>query len=75
MNSVAIEKPVEIVVNGQLRKVAAMTTVAALLQQLEIPLRGVAVEINGQIVSRTQHAEQCIAAGDRLEIVSLVGGG
>ena len=75
MTSAAQVSQIEIVVNGRPRDVAAVTTVAALLTQLEIPLRGVAVEINGQIVSRALHAEQIVAAGDRLEIVSLVGGG
>jgi sulfur carrier protein len=62
-------------VNGQPRDVATTTTVDALLRQLEIPLRGVAVEVNGQIVPRAKHAELLLARGDRLEIVSLVGGG
>ncbi len=64
-----------ILVNGQPRDVAAATTVDALLRQLEIPLRGVAVEVNGQIVPRARHTELLLARGDRLEIVSLVGGG
>jgi sulfur carrier protein len=75
MSSVAIEKQIEIVVNGNSRSVAATTTIEALLCELEIPLRGVAVEINGQIVPRMRHAAQALTAGDRIEIVSLVGGG
>ena len=75
MSSAAADKRFSIVVNGQPRDIAATTTVAELLEQLEIPLRGVAVEINGEIVARSRHAEQTVAVGDRLEIVSLVGGG
>ena len=37
--------------------------------------RGVAVEVNCQIVPRARHAEHVLADGDRLEIVTLVGGG
>ncbi|HMC12268.1 MAG TPA: sulfur carrier protein ThiS [Pirellulaceae bacterium] len=48
---------------------------ADLLQQLRIPLRGLAVEVNLQVVPRARHAEHLLADGDRLEIVSLVGGG
>jgi sulfur carrier protein len=66
---------VKIVVNGQLRELQQPATVADLLRLLEIPLRGVAVELNLQIVPRTRHAEHMLADGDRLEIVSLVGGG
>ncbi len=64
-----------ILVNGQPRDVEAATTVVELLRRLEIPLRGVAVEVNGKIVPRARHAELLLARGDRLEIVSLVGGG
>ena len=67
--------PVTILVNGKPRELAHPTSLAALLAQLEVPLRGVAVELNLQVVPRSQHAEQLLADGDRLEIVSLVGGG
>lgn len=64
-----------IVVNGQPKEIAAATTLEALLRQLEIPSRGVAVEINGQIVPRARHAEHRLVTGDHLEIVSFIGGG
>jgi sulfur carrier protein len=64
-----------VIVNGQSREVHAATTVADLLQELELPQRGVAVELNLQIVPRTRLAEHHLTDGDRLEIVSLVGGG
>ncbi len=64
-----------IVVNGSPQQVEGGTTVAQLLAQLKLPPRGVAVELNLQIVPRPRHAEQTLAEGDRLEIVSLVGGG
>jgi len=64
-----------IVVNGQPRQLARPATVAELLRQLEMPTRGVAVEVNLQIVPRLRHAEHLLAEGDRLEIVTLVGGG
>lgn len=51
------------------------STVAELLAQLGLPLRGIAVELNSQIVPMARHAEQPVADGDQLEIVSLVGGG
>jgi sulfur carrier protein len=64
-----------VVVNGQPRALHGPTSVAGLLQQLEVPLRGVAVEVNLQVVPRSRHTELLLADGDRLEIVSLVGGG
>jgi sulfur carrier protein len=64
-----------IFVNGQPRGLERPVTLAELLRQLEMPQRGVAVELNLQIVPRAQHAEHLLADGDRLEIVSFVGGG
>lgn len=64
-----------VVVNGQPRELPDRLTVAELLAQLQLPQRGVAVELNLAILPRARHAEQRLAEGDRLEIVSLVGGG
>lgn len=64
-----------VVCNGRPRTVAEGTTVAALLAELGLEPRHVAVEVNLDIVPRSQHADRRLAAGDRLEIVTLVGGG
>ncbi|MGA2034012.1 MAG: sulfur carrier protein ThiS [Thermoguttaceae bacterium] len=65
----------EILVNGQARSVAAETTVAGLLAELGLSDKPLAVEVNRELVPRARHATQPLAAGDRLEIVTLVGGG
>jgi sulfur carrier protein len=65
----------EIVVNGQMQTFDRPVTIADLLLRLGIPARGVAVELNREIVPKARHAEQALAGGDQLEIVSLVGGG
>lgn len=66
---------IEIHVNGQPRAIAAGSTVAMLLQALELDPRTLAVERNLELVPRTQHATTQLAPGDRLEVVTLVGGG
>jgi sulfur carrier protein len=66
---------VEIYFNGQPQIVPPGTSIAGLLSQLEIQPRQVAVEVNLELVPRTRHAEHLLAAGDRLEVVTLVGGG
>jgi thiamine biosynthesis protein ThiS len=66
---------VEINVNGQDRQVDPAATVADLLKQLELASKPVAVEVNLELVPREKHAEHRLADGDRLEIVTLVGGG
>ena len=65
----------EITINGEPREVADDMTVAALLEELEMQPRFLAVERNREIVPRKQHADCRLDDGDQLEIVTLVGGG
>jgi len=67
--------PVQIIVNGQPREVAPGTSVAVLLEELGLAGRPVAVEVNLELIPRGEHAARELAEGDRLEIVTLVGGG
>ena len=67
--------PVEITVNGTPRRVPPATTVAALIAELGLAGRRVAVEINREIVPRSAHPDHRLRAGDRLEIIHAVGGG
>ena len=64
-----------ITLNGDPRRVAAGSSVADLLAQLELPAAKVAVERNLAIVPRSTFAEVVRAEGDALEIVHFVGGG
>lgn len=66
----------EIQVNGETRAVPTPLTVASLLEYLQFRESDqVAVERNKQIVPRQRHADTPVEAGDRLEIVTIVGGG
>ena len=64
-----------ITVNGEARDVPDRTTVARLLAMLPTAGGPVAVEVNREIVPRSQHAARRLAEGDAVEIVTLVGGG
>jgi thiamine biosynthesis protein ThiS len=66
---------VKIVMNGEPREIASGTTVARLLDSLKMQPRFLAVERNFELVPRTRHAECVLEDGDKLEIVTLVGGG
>ena len=66
---------VAIHVNGAPYEIDTATTIADLLQQLRLESQLVAVEVNRQLVPRQRHAQTRLAAGDHLEIVTLVGGG
>ena len=62
-------------VNGEARRCAPGTTLAQLLGSAGAGRRPVAIECNGQIVPRSQHAATAIRAGDHIEVVGAVGGG
>jgi sulfur carrier protein len=64
-----------ILCNGQPRQTATGTTIVALLAELGLEPRHVAVEVNLELVPRARHAERALVDGDKLEIVTLVGGG
>jgi len=66
---------IQITVNGEPRTLDAGSTVSALLAQMNLTGKRVAVERNGEIVPKGRHADSMLAAGDALEIVVAVGGG
>ncbi len=65
----------QIFVNSESRHAVEGTTVAQLLQALGLEGKIVAVEVNLRLVPRAQHAGCALREGDRVEIVTLVGGG
>ena len=66
---------VEIQVNGKARHVAEGTTVAALIVELGLGGKPIAVERNREVVPKAQHASTALVDGDRVELVTFVGGG
>lgn len=65
----------KIIVNDETREIPDGSTVAELLALLKMEPRYLAVERNLELVPRAQHAECVLEPGDKLEIVTLVGGG
>lgn len=61
-------------VNGEPLETSA-TTVLALVEQLGLDVRKVAVERNLEIVPKSLHGTTPVAEGDRFEVVQFVGGG
>ena len=66
---------IDVVINGQQRLVNPGTTVATLIGELGLAGKPVAVERNREVVPRALHASTVLTAGDRLEVVTFVGGG
>ncbi len=68
----------QITLNGDRHAMASSgnsATVAALLAELELGAQRVAVEVNGSVVPRAEHADHLLAEGDTVEVVTFVGGG
>jgi len=66
-----------ITVNGQSRELEAGATVAGVVALLEVPAdaRGVAVALDGEVVTRSRWSETEVADGSQVEIVSAIQGG
>lgn len=64
-----------ITVNGDSHTVAAGATALDVVESLGLAGRPIAVEVNEAVVPRGRLAGCMLKAGDRLEIVTLVGGG
>ena len=62
-------------VNGERHELPDGQSVADLLQRLELTGRRLAVELNQDIVPRSQHASTLLAEGDQVEVVHAIGGG
>lgn len=65
----------QIIFNGQPREVPDEQTVADFVRSLDLATTAYAVELNQEVLPRKKHAEQMLSAGDRVEVVTLVGGG
>jgi len=65
---------IEIRVNGAARTMPDGATLAALVETLAAG-RKIAVEVNGGVVPRAEHAAFRLATGDRVEIIEAIGGG
>jgi sulfur carrier protein len=61
--------------NGESYELPAGETVAALLTRLDLTGRRIAVELNLDIVPRSQHASTTLNEGDQVEVVHAIGGG
>jgi sulfur carrier protein len=65
----------QITLNGELATVREGTTIADLLAERDFAPVRVAVEVNEEIVPRRQFSQTTVHEGDRIEVVTLVGGG
>jgi sulfur carrier protein len=64
-----------ITINGEVRDLPTITTVAGLVELLALSGKRIAVERNGEVVPKSQHSAVAVSDGDRFEIIVAVGGG
>jgi len=64
-------------VNGERRELAAGATVASVVELLDVApgARGVAVALDGQVVTRSRWAETELGDGALIEVVAAIQGG
>lgn len=61
--------------NGEPRELSEGTTLSGLIGQLGLTGKRLAVELNEDIIPRSQHNDQMLTDGDRVELVHAIGGG
>ncbi|MDG2148354.1 MAG: sulfur carrier protein ThiS [Planctomycetota bacterium] len=71
----ASDSNLSIQLNGAPRQITHGSTVQDLVTDLELSAGRFAVEVNQQIVPKSQLAQHMLQTGDRVEIIGFVGGG
>jgi len=64
-----------LLLNGEEREIADISSIADLVSALGLDARKVAVERNLEITPRSTYADTALTDGDRIEIVTFIGGG
>ena len=64
-----------ILVNGEAQEVERGTTLAQLVERRGLVGKRFAIEVNQEVVPRSQYAQSTVRERDRIEIVGAIGGG
>lgn len=65
----------QITINGEAQNLPTISTIAQLMAQLGVDVRQAGVEKNRRIIPKSRYAEEPLADGDEIEIISFIGGG
>ena len=68
-------KKIKIKLNGKMKSIIKDYKLSELLKQLKIPLKKVAIEINGEIIDKKKINKIKLIKNDKIEIVHFIGGG
>jgi len=67
--------PIQITLNGETHELADPVTVRELLERLEVEPKAVAVEVDEEIVPKSEYASKTITGGETVEIIRFYPGG
>jgi len=70
-----MDSTLNLTINGKVQTFNHSMNVAELLHSLDLTGKRVAVEVNGHIIPRGQHAQHKLESNDKIEIIHAVGGG
>ena len=70
-----VSSPIKIFINGDLSKFPQETNIVSVLESLNISSKHIAIEINENLVFRSDWQETNLKDGDKVEIVKAIGGG
>ena len=70
-----VSSPIKIFINGDLKKFPRETNIISVLESLDISSKHIAIEINENLVFRSDWQETNLKDGDKVEIVKAIGGG
>ena len=70
-----VSSPIKIFINGDLKKFPSETNIVSVLESLNISSKHIAIEINENLVFRSDWKETNLKDGDKVEIVKAIGGG
>lgn len=70
-----VKNAMQVQVNGELMELHEGATVAALVKKMALMGKRLAVEVNEDIIPRSQHEQFVLSSGDRIEVVHAIGGG
>ncbi len=62
-------------INGESKEISGTPSLAELIEQLDLPAARIAIELNREVVRRSEWSSTILQDGDRIEIVHFVGGG
>jgi thiamine biosynthesis protein ThiS len=65
----------KVYVNGEIKELSGTPSLVELVAQLELPAARIAIELNREVVRRSEWGSTVLKDEDRIEIVHFVGGG